>query len=123
VPDGGPPWQAITGAAIVPAMLARARIVACVCAMLAASCASLSVDPADEGRGTFRSSAVAFTFLGRDFPQSAILLARANASDSRLANLVVTQERIFPYFWRLDFLLDVVSVRWASVQGTYGPAD
>jgi hypothetical protein len=37
--------------------------------------------------------------------------------------LVVTEERVFPYFWRLDFLLDLISVRWARVTGTYGPAD
>jgi len=87
------------------------------------ACAHLNVDPIDANSGTFRSSAVTFTFLGNDFPQAAILLARANASDSRLPNLVVTREHIFPYFWKLDFLLDLISLRWASVSGTYGPPD
>lgn len=87
------------------------------------ACASLDIEPIDAGSGTFRSTAVSFTFLGNDFPQGAILLARANASDTRLPNLVVTKERIFPYFWKLDFLLDVLCLRWASVSGTYGPAD
>ena len=87
------------------------------------SCASMEFEPTDSDQGTFRSSAITFTLLGRDYPQSAILLARANASDSQLANLVVTEERIFPYFWKLDFLLDIISFRWARVRGTYGPAD
>ncbi len=104
-------------------MLARARILACACVLACSACASVDFVPVDASSGTFRSSALAFTFLGRDFPQSAILLARANAADSQLPNLVVTEERIFPYFWKLDFLLDVVSVRWASVHGTYGPPD
>ena len=95
-----------------------------VCATLAcASCASLHFEPRDDGTGTFRSTALAFTVLGSDYPQSAVLVARANASDAQLPNLVVTEERIFPYFWRLDFLLDLISIRWASVAGTYGPAN
>ncbi len=104
-------------------MLVRVRIAALACVLAGASCASLDVEPVDDATGTFRSSAVAFTFLGRDFPQSAVLLARANAADSQLPKLVVTEERVFPYFWKLDFLLDLVSVRWASVRGTYGPPD
>ena len=108
---------------MVPRMLARARLLA-LCATLAlGSCANLSVEPTDEGSGTYRSTAVSFTFLGRDYPQSAVLLARANASDSQLPNLVVNEERVFPYFWKLDFLLDILCLRWASVSGTYGPAD
>lgn len=91
--------------------------------LLATSCASLSFEPTDTTSGTFTSRAWAFTFFGHDYPQSAILLARANASDSELPALEVTRERILPYFWKLDFLLDVLSVRYASVSGTYGPAE
>ncbi|NOT31433.1 MAG: hypothetical protein HOP15_13380 [Planctomycetes bacterium] len=105
------------------AMLAGIRIAALLSALTGSSCAGIEVAPVDATTGTFHSSATAFTFLGLDFPQSAMLLARANAADSQLPNLIVTRERVFPYFWRLDFLLDVISVRWASVQGTYGPAD
>lgn len=95
-----------------------------VCVTLAsASCASLTFEPRDDGTGTFSSTAIAFTFLGRDYPQSAVLVARGNASDAQLPNLVVTEERVFPYFWRLDFLLDLISIRWAAVRGTYGPAN
>jgi hypothetical protein len=88
-----------------------------------AACASLRFEPTDGDQGTFHSSAWAFTFFGNDYPQTAILLARANASDSQLPNLVVEEERIFPYFWKLDFLLDLISIRYASVSGTYGPAE
>lgn len=100
-----------------------ARVLAVPMALALCSCASLKVDPRDASQGTFRSTAIAFTLFGRDYPQSAILLARANASDSQLVNLVVTEERIVPYFWKLDFLLDVISIRWALVRGTYGPAE
>lgn len=104
-------------------MLVRARRLALFLPLVLCACAHLEVEPEDDGSGTFYSSAMSFTFLGRDFPQSAMLLARANASDSQLPNLIVNEERIFPYFWRFDFLLDILSVRWASVRGTYGPAD
>ena len=99
------------------------RLLPCLLTVVLASCASLDVKPKDAASGTFHSTAVSFTFLGRDFPQPAILLARANASDSQLPNLIVTEERIFPYFWKLDFLLDLLSIRWASVRGTYGPEE
>ena len=102
-------------------MHAALRPLALLALLAAPACASLDCEPSGAGTGTFRSTALTFTFLGSDFPQSAILLARANASDSQLPNLVVTEERVFPYFWRLDFLLDIVSLRWASVSGTYGP--
>ena len=87
------------------------------------ACATLRFEPLDGNSGTFRATAMAFTFLGNDFPQPALLLARANAADSQLPNLVVTREWVFPYFWKLDFLLDILSLRWASVSGTYGPPD
>lgn len=104
-------------------MRRSARVLAPLLALAACSCASLDFEPTDAEHGTFRSSATTFTFFGHDFPQSAILLARANASDSQLTELVVTDEVIFPYFWKLDFLLDFISIRWARVRGTYGPSE
>jgi len=102
----------------------RARLaIGVLLGFLGSSCASLDFEPTDAGRGTFKSRAVAFTFLGQDFPQSAILLARANASDSGLPAMEVESEFIFPYFWKLDFVLDVLSVRYASISGSYGPAE
>ena len=108
---------------MVRAMRPASRFLAVLGLLACPACASLDFEPTDARTGTFHSTAMAFTFLGNDFPQSALLLARANASDSQLPNLVVTEERVFPYFWKLDFLLDIVSLRWASVRGTYGPAD
>ena len=102
-------------------MLAPARALLLACVLACASCANLKVEPADAETGTFESGAMALTFLGKDFPQSAVLVARANAADAQLPNMVVTEERIFPYFWKLDFLLDILSLRWAWISGTYGP--
>ena len=87
------------------------------------SCASVAYEPDGETTGHFRSRALAFTLLGHDFPQSALMLARANASDSLLPNLVVRKEHVFPYLWKLDFLLDILCLRYASVSGTWGPPD
>ncbi len=101
----------------------RSGVLAACLAALACSCASTRFEATAETSGRFRSSAVTFTLLGHDFPSPALMLARANASDSLLPNLVVTEERVFPYLWRLDFLLDIVCVRYAVVSGTYGPAD
>jgi hypothetical protein len=108
---------------MVPTMHAAGRFLALACLLLCSACATLDFKPTDARGGTFHSTALALTFLGTDYPQSALLLARANASDSQLPNLVVTEEHVFPYFWKLDFLLDILSLRWASVSGTYGPAD
>jgi hypothetical protein len=108
---------------MVPVMHAAGRSLALASLLLCSACATLKFEPTDARGGTFRSTALSFSFLGHDLPQSALLLARANASDSQLPNLVVTHEHVFPYFWKLDFLLDILSVRWATVSGTYGPAD
>src|SRR5262245_31516677 len=101
-----------------PAMHAAARLLVLAPLALASGCANLDFKAKDANSGTFRSTALSFTFLGADYPQSAILVARANASDSQLPNLVVTEEHVFPYLWKLDFLLDVICLRWASVTGT-----
>lgn len=90
--------------------------------LLGASCASVRFDPDGPDTGRFRSSAVAVTFLGHDLPQAALLIARANAADSELSNLLVEEERVFPYLWKLDFLLEIFSIRYAVVRGTWGPA-
>src|SRR6185503_4346509 len=105
-----PPWQPDRGPAMVRAMRPASRFLAVLGLLACPACASLDFEPTDARTGTFHSTAMAFTFLGNDFPQSALLLARANASDSQLPNLVVEKERVFPYLWKLDFLLDVISV-------------
>jgi len=88
--------------------------------LLFGACASLTFDRTTEGAGTFKSSAVSFTLLGMHFPSGAMMSARANASDSTLPNLEVNREVLRPYFGRLDFLLNILSVRYARVEGTWG---
>lgn len=97
------------------------RVLLAALVVLATSCASVRFDPDGPETGHFRSSAVAVTFLGHDMPQSALLIARANAADSELPNLIVEEEHVFPYLWKLDFLLDIFSIRYAVIRGTWGP--
>lgn len=47
-------------------------------------------------------------------------MARENASDSNLPNLVVTDSSQVPYLGRFDWILDIISFRWARVEGTWG---
>ncbi len=84
------------------------------------SCASLDLDRSGPDGGTFRSTAWSFTFLSYDFPAPAISTARANAADSGLPDLVLRDETVIPYLGRLDWLLDIVSLRYARVSGTWG---
>ncbi len=102
----------------VPRALGALVLAAC----CSAACASVDFDPQTETSGEFSSRAFTFTLLGKDFPGEALRLARGNASDSGLPNLLVREERVFPYLWRLDWILDIVSFRWASVSGTWGDA-
>ena len=84
------------------------------------SCASVHFERESETAGTFSSSAVAFTFLSYDLPNSALSIARGNAADSGLSELVIENEAVFPYLWRLDWLLDIISIRRARIEGTWG---
>jgi len=97
-----------------------ARFTALALLVLGTSCTSVQFEPDTATSGHFRSSALTFTFFGHDYPQSAILLARANAADSQLPDLIVEQEQVFPYLWKFDFLLDFISFRYAIVMGSWG---
>jgi hypothetical protein len=89
-------------------------------ALLMSSCASVSFHRETETSGTFESSGLAFTILSIDFPKGALDIARENASDARQPNMIVTDAGVFPYFGPLDWLLDIISIRYASVNGTWG---
>jgi hypothetical protein len=65
---------------------------------------------------------VAVTLISFDLPKGAMLIARENVSDANLANMVVTETKVIPYLGPLDFLLDIIGVRWARVKGTWGAA-
>ncbi len=84
------------------------------------SCASLDMERTSANGGTFRSSALAFTFLSLDFPAPALSTARGNVADTGRPELVVENELVFPYFGRLDWILDILCVRYARVTGTWG---
>ncbi len=87
---------------------------------LAGACASLEFKSAKEGGGTFTSTAWAFTFFSIDFPGPALSIARGNAADSGQSELVIRDEWVIPHFGFLDWILDIISVRYARVQGTFG---
>lgn len=91
--------------------------------MLAAAltgCAGVSFERATETSGTFSSYGIALTILSVDFPKGAMLIARENASDANLANMEVEESSVFPYLGPLDFLLDIIGIRYARISGTWG---
>lgn len=87
-----------------------------------ASCANLSFERDTATSGTFTSTGLSVTLVSFDLPKGALLIARENASDANLPNMVVTETTVFPFLWSFDWLLDIVGVRWASVKGTWGIA-
>ncbi|HTF90665.1 MAG TPA: hypothetical protein VK843_19760 [Planctomycetota bacterium] len=84
------------------------------------SCASVSFDRQTQTSGTFHSSGIAVTVLSWDLPKRAIDIARDNASDAGLVNMQVERETVTPYLGWFDWVLDIFSVRFASVSGTWG---
>jgi hypothetical protein len=91
------------------------------CALLGlAACASVDFERRTPSSGTFSSSGLAFTFLSMDVPSPALDIARGNAADAQRPNLVVEEELVIPHLGPLDWLLDIVGVRWARVSGTWG---
>jgi hypothetical protein len=84
------------------------------------ACGSVSFKRRTETSGTFRSTGWSFTIFSVDIPKGALQIARENASDANLANTSVEEVRVVPYFGPLDWLLDIISVRYARVEGTWG---
>jgi hypothetical protein len=97
--------------------LTRVALLAFLCAP---GCASVEFTRETETSGRFRSSGLALTVFGYDFPSGALQIARDNASDARQPNTVVTSQRVFPYLGSADWILDILSVRWARISGTWG---
>jgi hypothetical protein len=89
-------------------------------ALLVSGCASVEFTRDTETSGRFSSSGTAVTIFGYDFPGGAMQIALDNASDARQPNTQVTKQRVFPYLGPVDWLLDILSVRYARVQGTWG---
>lgn len=92
--------------------------------LFGSSCANLKIEKETRTSGTFRSTAASFTFLGIDFPAPALSIARGNAADSGRPGLIVEKETVIPYLGPLDWLFEIISVRYARVSGRWGdPAD
>lgn len=85
-----------------------------------ASCSSVSFVRESESSGSFVSTGWSFTLFSVDLPKSALNIARENASDANLPNTVVQEVTVGPYLGALDFLLEIVSVRYARLEGTWG---
>jgi hypothetical protein len=92
----------------------------CLATLSLAACSSLSVERTSETSGTFRATGLALTLVSIDLPKGAQLIARENASDANLPNMQVHETTVFPYLGPIDWLLDIISVRWAEVEGTWG---
>jgi hypothetical protein len=102
---------------------ARASLVvtlALVALCFAPGCASVVFERETQTSGTFRSSGLAFTILSIDLPKPALDVARENAADANVPNLVVEKVSTFPYLGWFDWLLDIVGVRYARISGTWG---
>jgi hypothetical protein len=84
------------------------------------SCSSVSFQRETETSGTFQATGWSFTLLSVDLPKSALNIARENASDAKLPNTVVRDVTTGPYLGALDFLLDILCLRYARIEGTWG---
>jgi hypothetical protein len=83
-------------------------------------CASVSFERETATSGTFKSSGWSITILQMDFPKGALSVARENASDANMANMVVENVTQIPSWPPLDWLFDIFSIRYASVSGSWG---
>jgi hypothetical protein len=88
--------------------------------LAAASCASVDFTRSSTTSGHFSSTGWALTVLSIDFPKEAQQIARENASDSGLPNMVIEDEIVLPHLWHFDWLLDILSLRYARISGTWG---
>jgi hypothetical protein len=89
---------------------------------LLSACAGVSFDRATETSGTFSSYGVAVTILSTDLPKGAMQIARENASDANLPNMEVRKSLVVPYLGPLDWILDILGIRYARISGTWGYA-
>lgn len=97
------------------------RFVACgLFVLLASACASLEFERDTQTSGTFTSRGWAFTILSFDIPKTAEQIARENASDANLANMQVTDLFVAPWLGPVDWLLDILGIRYCRIDGTWG---
>ena len=101
------------------------RLMACalLLALLGAGgtgCASIEVTRTTQTSGHFESKATSFMIFWWDVPRSALDIARDNAADARLSNVVVNEAYERPHFGWFDWIYQILGVRWATVSGTWG---
>ena len=84
------------------------------------SCASVSLKRSTQTSGTYQSSGWAVTLFSIDIPRGALKIARENAADFHLANTTETYAKVTPDIAWLNWLFNIVSVRKATVKGTWG---
>jgi hypothetical protein len=106
-------------------MLRRLSIALLVPALLcsASGCSSVKFERTSESAGTFVSTGVALTLFSIDIPKSALNIARENASDANLSNMEVSEAVVTPHLGWFDWLLDIVGIRRARIEGTWGFQD
>jgi hypothetical protein len=98
------------------------RLLALSLLLLAASCSSVEFQRTTESSGTFEASGTSFTIFGVDVPRSALDQARENASDAGLHNMEVTDTSLWPDLGWLDWIFELISIRHATIEGTWGYA-
>lgn len=101
-------------------VLAARAVLAAALALVPASCANLEFTRTSPEAGTFRSTGFALTILSVDLPKEALQIARENASDAGQPNMVVHEARVIPQLGYMDWLLEILGLRWAVVSGTWG---
>ena len=84
------------------------------------SCSSLEFTRETQTSGRFRSTGLSFTIISFDLPKAALDMARENASDSRATNLQITKVKVQPDIGWFNWLFDIISVRRAVIEGTWG---
>jgi hypothetical protein len=99
---------------------ACARVLAAALLVVTCGCSSLTFERTSETSGTFRSTGLAMTLFSIDLPKSALMIARENASDANLPNMQVEETLVTPYLGPFDWILEIISIRWAKVAGTWG---
>lgn len=101
-------------------MRAPRILLAILCCCAATSCATLEFTRDTESSGTFEATGKAFTLLSVDFPTGAMIQARENVSDANLPNMKVTYARVVPDWGGFNWVLDILSFRYAKLEGTWG---
>src|SRR5262245_16788760 len=88
--------------------------------LLVAASSSLKLDRQTETSGTLVPKARSCTILSLDVPKTAEQIARENASDANMPNMLITDVKLVPWLGGFDWLLDILSIRYCRISGTWG---